>query len=62
LTGCAGAVYNACPDYPIAGEKVAAELEKVCIKRHDNGMEVTCPHTFEWLDRLARHKDKLEIE
>jgi len=46
----------------VAGAKVAAELEKVCITRHDNGMDVICPHTFEWLDRLARHKDKLEIE
>ena len=41
-----------CPPCPIAGPKVAYELEKVC---DDN----LCPNTIDWLNRYAKTCDIL---
>jgi len=61
LSGCATTVYNQ-PSFPVGGKSVAVELEKYCIKKHNEGVEVLCPNTFEWLDRLGKYKDKIEVK
>ena len=47
--------YNNCPVYPIAGAVVADELEKMC------GNNAGCTATEEWLDRVGRLRDELEL-
>lgn len=42
------------PEMPVAGEKVAAELEKVCSNKK-------CPNTLEWLNRLSVFRAQYEV-
>jgi hypothetical protein len=44
---------NTCPPCPIAGKKVAIELEKVCD-------EQKCKNTIEWLQRYEKVCDILK--
>ncbi len=53
LSSCATTNYNLCPQYPIAGEKVATELEKLPAQ----DMEAT----WEWLGRINKLRQELEI-
>lgn len=53
LSSCATTNYNLCPQYPIAGEKVATELEKLPAK----DLEAT----WEWLGRINKLRQELEI-
>ena len=58
LTGCANLSFNSpsiCPEYPIAGPKVADELAAVCLP------EDKCPNTWHWLAELKIHKTKIDI-
>ncbi len=54
LSSCAAAVYSSsCPVYPVAGEKVAAELEKVGYSEF--------PNTWEWIGRIDKLRQELEV-
>ena len=54
LSSCAPVGYNSgCPVYPVAGEKVAAELEKA------NYSEF--PNTWEWIGRIDKLRQELEV-
>ncbi len=54
LSSCATESYNpSCPVYPVAGERVAAELEKV------NYSEF--PNTWEWIGRIDKLRQELEV-
>lgn len=54
LSSCAKTSYNyLCPTYPIAGEKVAAELEKISYDQ--------APNTWEWLGRIDKLRQELEL-
>ena len=50
LSCCAQTSYEICPVYPIAGEKVAAEIADL------NG-----PAFWEWLGRINKLRQQLEI-
>lgn len=52
LSSCATTSYS-CPVYPVAGEKVAAELEKA---DHSD-----FPNTWEWIGRIDKLRQELEI-
>lgn len=61
LSGCVTASSSICPKYPIAGAEVGKELGENCFAIDDGGKTINkCPNTFNWLDRLARFKEKLE--
>ena len=52
LASCTTTSYNSfCPVYPIAGEKVAKELE--------NAGDL--PHTWEWIGRINKLKQELDL-
>lgn len=54
LTSCAPISYNCgCPVYPVAGPKVAAELEKVSYSEF--------PNTWEWIGRIDKLRQELEL-
>lgn len=54
LSSCAPVGYSpGCPVYPVAGEKVAAELEKA------NYSEF--PNTWEWIGRIDKLRQELEV-
>lgn len=47
------AVIHACPAWPVAGPLVADELSTLPADRF--------PALWEWLGRLAKHRDQLEV-
>lgn len=51
---------SSCPQYPIAGKNVAAEIQAACLPNVDGNYVNKCPNTFEWLDRVERLKNKLD--
>jgi len=53
LSSCTTANYDYCPVYPVAGEKVAQELEKAPYLEFKN--------TWEWLGRLNKLRQELEL-
>ena len=53
LLSCATANCNSCPVYPVAGPKVAAELEQAAYQNF--------PHTWEWLGRIDKLRQELEL-
>ena len=54
LSSCTPVVYSpGCPVYPVAGEKVAAELEKVSYEQ--------APAFWEWLGRIDKLRQELEL-
>lgn len=57
ITGCSTIKQEVqpvlCPPCPIAGPKVASELEKVCD-------DTKCPNTIDWLNRYAKVCDILK--
>ncbi len=53
LSSCTAANYDNCPVYPVAGEKVARELEKASYADFQN--------TWEWLGRLNKLRQELAI-
>lgn len=53
LSSCMRISYDYCPVYPVAGKKVAAELEKVSYAE--------APNTWEWLERLNKLREELEL-
>ena len=53
LSSCVQANYDSCPVYPVAGEKVAAELEKIGYDR--------APNFWEWLGRIDKLRQELEV-
>lgn len=52
LSSCATTSYN-CPVYPVAGEEVAAELEKASYSEY--------PNTWEWIGRVDKLRLELEL-
>lgn len=53
LISCAPASCNFCPRYPVAGAKVAAELEKIPPQN--------LTYTWEWLGRINKLRQELEL-
>lgn len=53
LSSCTPVVYSGCPVYPVAGEKVASELEKVSYEQ--------APAFWEWLGRIDKLRQELEV-
>lgn len=53
LNSCAKAAYDFCPVYPTAGQKVAAELEKLSFEQ--------APAFWEWLGRIDKLRQELEL-
>ena len=54
LSSCVPAGYSpGCPVYPVAGEKVAAELEKISYEQ--------APNFWEWLGRIDKLRQELEV-
>ncbi len=53
LSSCVPVNYSGCPVYPVAGEKVAAELEKVSYSEF--------PNTWEWIGRIDKLRQELEV-
>lgn len=53
LNSCTVANYNNCPTFPIAGGKVAIELEKASYNEY--------PYTWEWIGRLNKLRMELEL-
>ena len=54
LSSCAPVGYSpGCPVYPVAGEKVAAELE--------NASYSEFPNTWEWIGRIDKLRQELEV-
>ena len=53
LASCTIANYNNCPTYPVAGEKVASELEKASYDEY--------PNTWEWIGRIDKLRQELEL-
>lgn len=51
VVSCSGVSVNFCPNFPIAGYKVAKELEQTG----------DFPHTWEWIARLYKLKQELDI-
>lgn len=51
LNSCTTTCYNSCPTYPVAGEKVANELETAG----------ELPYTWEWIGRLNKLREELEL-
>lgn len=53
LNSCARVHYDNCPAYPLAGPKVAAELEKLDY--------ASAPNTWEWLARINKLRQELQL-
>ena len=53
LNSCTTIDYNTCPEYPIAGEKVAQELSLI----PTNELE----HTWEWIGRINKLRQELNL-
>ena len=53
LSSCTPVVYSGCLVYPVAGEKVAAELEKISYEQ--------APNFWEWLGRIDKLRQELEV-
>ena len=53
LSSCAKECYELCPVYPIAGEKVAEELENLSAEQ--------APYLWEWLARIDKLRQELEL-
>lgn len=53
LSSCTPVVYSGCPVFPVAGEKVASELEKVSYEQ--------APAFWEWLGRIDKLRQELEL-
>lgn len=53
LNSCRQINYNNCPVYPVAGEKVAAELMRAKYDEY--------PNTWEWIGRIDKLRQELEI-
>ena len=54
LNGCAQVDYSlSCPVYPVAGEKVATELEIASYSEF--------PNTWEWIGRIDKLRQELEV-
>ena len=53
LSSCAKTNYDYCPAYPVAGPQVAAELEQADYRRFW--------HTWEWLGRVDKLRQELEL-
>lgn len=54
LSSCATESYSpSYPVYPVAGEKVAAELEKISYDQ--------VPNFWEWLGRIDKLRQELEV-
>lgn len=53
LNSCTRVSYEFCPVYPVAGARVAAELEKVSYSEF--------PNTWEWLGRIDKLRQELEL-
>lgn len=51
LFSCSHIDANFCPSYPIAGEKVAKELEQAG----------NLPNTWEWIGRINKLREELEL-
>lgn len=51
LSSCAQVSSDYCPVYPVAGEKVAAELEQAG----------DLPATWEWIGRIDKLRRELEL-
>lgn len=51
LLGCTQVSYNNCPVYPVAGEKVAKELESAG----------DLPNTWEWIGRVDKLRQELDL-
>ena len=51
LSSCATTNYDNCPIYPVAGEKVAKELESAG----------DLPNTWEWIGRVNKVREELEL-
>ena len=50
LSSCTMENYNYCPMYPIAGEKVADEIE-----------HLNAPNFWEWMGRINKLRQQIEI-
>ena len=58
LTSCATAnSKQICHAWPVGGKKVAHELEKVCYNKDEN----ICPALFEWMNRLDKLRQQIEV-
>ena len=53
LSGCATECYSFCPTYPVAGIKVANELEQADFSALSN--------TWEWIGRIEKLRQELEL-
>ena len=53
LSSCTTTNYDNCPVYPIAGKKVAKELENIPYEGYEN--------TWEWLGRIEKLKQELDL-
>ena len=53
LSSCVKASYDFCPIYPVAGEKVAQELEQIEFEKAEN--------FWEWLGRIEKLREELEL-
>ena len=53
LNSCAATSYDYCPRYPVAGAKVAAELEQIAAEK--------LSATWEWIGRVDKLRRELEI-
>lgn len=56
LVGCQTTISDA-PYFPDPDKEVAAELKAACLPLGVN----VCPHTFVWLDKIYKLKDKLAV-
>ncbi len=53
LGGCTTTNYSYCPVYPVAGEKVAQELEQVSFDK--------APYFWQWLGQIDKLREELEV-
>jgi hypothetical protein len=53
LTSCKAVNYDNCPIYPVAGKQVAEELKKASYEDY--------PNTWEWLGRINKLRQELEV-
>jgi len=56
LIGCQTTISDA-PYFPEPDKEVSAELRAACYPNKVN----LCPHTFIWLDKIYKLKDKLAV-
>jgi hypothetical protein len=53
LSSCAPVSSDYCPIYPVAGEKVAVELEKIPYENYEN--------FWEWIARINKLRQETEL-